>query len=289
LSKNEQAYTLAKSRLVGNPNTYKPQKSGSKQFYSELQPRLPNTKYEGTSFADAIENNSPKYRNEQGELQRIAIRKELPNVYAFGNTSHSALGINKTAVKDKKNPNRQAAAVSLTAPDVDLKISGHKYQNISDHRKQAHHLISISLHGGALEHRSPESKQYIVNELAKDGFFLGDDRRNYVGLYGNQIMADSGEMMHIPVIDDHQGGVHRKDTITHKIAKEYLPTREEFHKLTDDEVIDVLKLSGAAARADLQDIKYIAKPARDKTEKLLQRQLAKVAAQKRMMSRQLPM
>ena len=289
MSKNEQAYTLAKSRLVGDPAAYKPKKSGGRQFHSVLEPRLPNTKYVGTSFADAINNNSPKYRNQQGELQRVTIRRQLPNVYAFGNTSQSALGIGKTAVKDSSNPNRQAAAISLTAPDVDLKLSGHKYQDISDHRKQSHHLISISLHGGALEHRSPESKQYIVNELAKDGFFLGDDRRNYVGLYGNQIPTDSGEMVHIPVIDDHQGGVHSKNTITHKIAKEYLPTREQFHQLTDDEVIDVLKLSGAAARADLQDIKHIAKPARDKTEKLLQRQLAKVAAQKRIMSRQLPM
>lgn len=281
-------YALASERLYDdNIRSYFPQGQDTRLFSSDVPVLLPNIQYEGKDFEDAVRNNSPKYRDDQGVLRRYKVENVVGQTYRFAKDSTQAShGIPKLAVRSGK-PARQAAALSLTAPDVNLNVSGHKYQNINDHGKQPHHLISVSLHGGALEGRSIESQAYITSELAKEGFYLGDDRRNYVGLYGNVIHDPIAGEVNFAGINEHQAGVHSKNTIVNQINQTLLPSREQFHQMTDDEVINVLKLSGHAARADLQDVKGIGGKARAKTEKLLQKHLAKVIAQMR--AGQLPM
>lgn len=287
-------YTYAKRQLVGNPESYAPKGINTRQFGSNVEPRLPNTKYVGNSFGDAITNDSPKYRGEDGVVRRVKVRQITPQgTYQFADDStQSAKGRPKLAVNAGKE-SRQRAARSLTQPGVDLDLSGHKYQDINDHNKQAHHLLSIGMHGGALEGRSQASQDYIVGELAKDGFFTGDDRRNYVALIGNRAVTEGGQRfspgkVH-PTLDEHQGGVHSKNTIT-QVIKQMLPTREQFHQMSDDQVIQALKLSGAAARADIQDVKGIEGAARAKSEKYLQRQMARSIAQQVISTRgELPM
>ena len=270
---------LAGDRLYGSTGSYRPKGQNTRLFNSSLPPKLPNTQYEGKNFEDAIQNNSPKYRDESGVLRRVKVVKVAGETYKFAEDSTQASkGIPKLAV-NSGTPSRQRAARDLTGEDVNLDISGQKYQNINDKRKQSHHIISVGLHGGALEGRSKESKAYILRELANDGFYTGDDRRNYVALYGNRVTDASGQSITVgKAIDEHQAGVHSRDTITNVVANELLPSREQFHQMSDDDVIMALKLSGAAARADIQDVKGIRGKARERSERYLRQQLAKSIA-----------
>jgi hypothetical protein len=273
-------YVDASSQLVGNLSRYNPNRKDDRgQFYAEAQPLLTNRTYQGSSFADAASNSARVYRDEKGVLRRLQVVEEpgVANTYTFAKgPSQASKGKSKLASFDKKKPQRAAAAQASTGSDVDLNQSGIKYQNINDKNKQSHHLLSVALHGGAFYTRGPDSREYILGELAKEGFFGGDDRRNLVAVQGNFSYNQAGERVANP-FDEHQAGLHSKDSIT-SAFRQLMPSPEEFSQMSDDQVIETLKMSGLAARADIQEIKGVAQYAQASTHQKLQRQTAKAIA-----------
>lgn len=288
------------SRLdTKNIAAYNPRnKGGGRQFSSKGTPTLSNTAYLGTSFEDAIQHNSPKYRDESGTIRRIKVNKVkgVDDTYQLGDSTQAVSGQSLPAVnssaKDAVGKTRKHAAQVSTNSNADIELSQIKYKNAKDQLKQIHHLVSLVDNSGGFEGRSEASKQYIFNELAKEGVFPGDDRRNYVAIYGNTVFNPAtGEQIAVPWIDEHQAGMHGKDTIQKVISNEIMPSKEVMRQLSDDQVIEVTKLAAIASRADLQDIKELAQQsnaganARAKTDKMLRRQTAKVIAQQVIASR----
>ena len=273
-------YVDASGQLVGNLNRYNPNRKDDRgQFYSEAKPLLTNRTYQGTSFADAASNSARVYRDEKGVLRRLRVVEEpgVTDTYTFEKgPSQASKGKTKLARNDRQKPRRAEAAKASTSEGVDLDQSGIKYQNINDKNKQSHHLLSVALHGGAFHNREPASKEYILGALAKEGFFGGDDRRNLVAVHGNFSYNQAGERIANP-FDEHQAGLHSKDSIT-SAFRELMPSPEQFAQMSDDQVIETLKMSGLAARADIQEIKGVAQYAQASTNQKLARQTAKALA-----------
>ena len=273
-------YVDASGQLVGNLNRYNPNRKDDRgQFYSEAEPLLTNRTYQGSDFADAVRNSARTYIDEKGVLRRLRIVKdpEVKNTYTFDKgPSQASKGKKKLARNDREKPRRAEAAKASTSESTDLDMAGTKYQNINDKNKQAHHLLSVALHGGAFANRTIESKEYILGELAKEGFFGGDDRRNLIGVYGRYSYDQTGEKV-TNSFDEHQAGVHSKDSIT-AAFRQLMPNSQQFAMMSDDQVIATLKMSGLAARADIQEIKDVAQYAQASTQQQLRRRTAKAIA-----------
>jgi Leucine-rich repeat (LRR) protein len=189
-------------------------------------------------------------------------------------------GMPKLAVSSTKNT-RSSAGLASTSADTNLVMSANKYQDINDKNKQAHHLLEVVEHGGAFIGRSPESKAYIINKLNQKGFFPGDDRRNYAALTGNKMKMSDGSMVTTGHLDEHQGGVHSKDALSHEVQK-HLPTAEQFSQMTDDQVITAILPSAYAGRIDVQTVKGVSNRAIAKQTAQFYRANARAVAEQNM-------
>ena len=81
-------------------------------------------------------------------------------------------------------------------------------------------------------------------------------RRNYTALTGNMIKQSDGSLVPSGHLDEHQGGVHSKESLSYEVQKR-LPSPEQFAAMTDDQVVTALLPSAYAGRIDVQTVKGI--------------------------------
>ena len=277
------SFTNANKRFAGSRLAeYSPErKGGGRQFNSPVKPVLTSSRVY-SSDVEALQNNGYKYRDEEGVVRRLKV-EQVPGVegtYRIAKDgTQSAKGMPKLAVNSTVASRSQAARTS-TADDVDLNMSAQKYQNINDMNKQAHHLKGIVENSEGIDTRTPTGKAAVIKRLNAEGFFTGDDRRQYIALTGNKMYNADGSAHKTEALDEHQGGVHRADTTAHAVHKELMPTREQFEQMSDDEVAVNLLMSGYAERLDVQKIKGVSQDAIAKTERNLRIATAKAIAQR---------
>lgn len=274
-------YTNFTNRVnVDQVKYYDPARPGGGRYLNSTVPVvLPSTRT-ASSAQQALLGNSSRYRDpKSGQVRYLKVApvegmRDTYQVRPDGN--RTGKGMPKLAVSSVK-PSRSTAGQASTAVGTDLVMSANKYQDINDKNKQAHHLLEVVEHGGAFIGRSPESKAYIINELNKQGFFPGDDRRNYVALTGNKMKMSAGNMVTTGHLDEHQGGVHSKNSLSNEVQKS-LPTAEEFSRMTDDQVVAAILPSAYAGRIDVQEIKGVSQRAIAKQRSLFYKATARAIA-----------
>ena len=277
------SYTNANKRFAGKDiAVYSPErKHGGRYFNSTVSPVLTNSKvYQ--SVVEALRNNAYKYKDSEGVTRRLKVEpvpgaKDTYRIAKDG--TQSAKGTPKLAI-NAPSPTRSEGARISTAPDVDLELSAEKYQNINDKNKQAHHLKGVKENADAMASRTEDGKKRVMDRLNAEGFFTGDDRRQYVALTGNKMYAADGSAFLTGALDEHQGGVHKNDTVSNAVYRELMPSAEQFSTMSDDEVANNLLMAGYAERLDIQNIKGISPSAITKTEENLRIATAKAIAQR---------
>lgn len=205
-------FSSLKAQLVpevgGGYSSYRPKSKSEpgRYFYSEKRP-VSLTPGVADSFEEALANDQFRFW-EDGERYLISPQAtDLANTYRLKIQSELARG------KDILNKSRQGARLKTselsTASDADLDLAARKIVAINSQQRQFHHMMDLDSYAPFFQGVSDEGKALMIGMLNQKGFYPGDDRRNYIGLGGNQwFKPGKGNGVRGISNNEHQGGIH---------------------------------------------------------------------------------
>ena len=177
-----------------------------RHFYSQRRP-VSLTPGAADSFEQALDNDQYRFR-EGGETYLISPEAtEFADTYRLKVQSELARG--QQILNQSRSGNRQLTSEASTPADADLEKSARKIVAINNQQRQFHHMMDLDSYAPFFQGVSDESKALMIGMLNQKGFYPGDDRRNYVGLGGNQwYKPGKGNGVRGISGNEHQGGIH---------------------------------------------------------------------------------
>ncbi len=195
--------------LSGDISRYNPRNNQS-QFQSSVTPKFSGTGVAG-DFVDAITKGVSNYKDTDGEIVHLVPTKVpgVKNTYVFRQMLEKERGrrMRNSTNKGNREETEWVSTQGYSPSDIEDK----KYALNNRRNQETHHMMGLDDYANFLDPQSIDENglNIIMQELAKNGFFPGNDRRNYIGLTRKE----------------HQSDIHKR---LNKLRQEYpMPTPYE--------------------------------------------------------------
>ena len=230
---------------------------GGRQFYSSKRP-VSTKSHVADSFVQALEQDTFRY-NEGGETYLISPQQvpDVENTYRLKVQSETDRGTQ--ILQGSRTGNRKRTSEMSTPADADLRQSAKKIARINSQYRQFHHMMDLDSYAPFFQGLNDQSKAEMIGMLNSKGFYPCDDRRNYIGLGGNQ-WAKPGKGNTVGGIkgSEHQGQIHPMLSVN---RKEYpLPAIDEIAVMSTTQRFETMLPHLLRDRAALQQVLNTRRP-----------------------------
>ncbi|MEY4418009.1 MAG: hypothetical protein RIQ88_447 [Actinomycetota bacterium] len=197
------------------------------------------------SFDSAVRNGSRVY-TKNGTTYIISQTKVSNGVWKFTQKTEAQHG--KQIIQNTNSGRRQRSSASYNPPPITERkplITNReaiKVSRINRKGQQFHHIMDLDGYKHIYAGLDPRGRQQLNALLNKNGFYPGDDRRNYIGLVGSNVRKGS----------EHQGLVHPRTYAFRKTNP--IPTAAQLAGLNPQQRLKVLLPHLQQERSILQQV-----------------------------------
>ena len=221
----------------GSYDSYLPRGKDTRQFYSAKRP-VSTKSHIANSFSEALAQDTFRYRD-GAEVYLISPRavKGVDNTYVLNTQSELQRG--HQILKGSRSGDRLETSEVATSPEVNLDLSARKIARINSQYRQFHHMMDLDSYAPFFRGLDEAGVLEMTGQLNQQGFYPGDDRRNYVGLSGN-VWAKPGRGNVVKKIknSEHQGEMH---PLLIENRKAYpMPTADEIALMSPSQRVEVM-------------------------------------------------
>lgn len=197
------------------------------------------------SFDSAVRNGSRVY-TENGTTYIISQEKVSNGVWKFTQKTEAQHG--KNIIQNTNSGRRQRSSASYNPPPITERKppitnkEALKVSRINRKGQQFHHIMDLDGYKHIYAGLDPRGRQQLNALLNRNGFYPGDDRRNYIGLVGSNVRKGS----------EHQGLVHPRTYAFRKTNP--IPTVAQLAGLNPQQRLEVLLPNLQQERGILQQV-----------------------------------
>lgn len=165
-----------------------------------------------SSIDEAARNRGARYRGKDGKIYELEWKpvKGVKDTWQLSQRTEIAAGRAQASATNSGKRARSSAAYQQ--PPVGQKpqvadMAAAKINRIKHKGQQFHHMMDLSAYKHIFAGLDPKGIKQLTALLNKNGFFPGDDRRNYIGLVGNGLSI-AGRYINGIRNSEHQGDIH---------------------------------------------------------------------------------